>query len=205
MSTHPIFRLTGLRSTLALGAMLVAGCESGPAPVAPTDGPQADRPDVAATTHAAPAMQGSQLAALRGATARLHRLDVAEAEGYAVLVTHPVSGAACLEDPDLGGMGRHMLNVDLVDGEVSPTEPEVVIYEPGPNGKLRLVGVEYLIPFAILGQDQPAPELFGQAFKQNETFGVWALHAWVWKNNPNGMFADWNPKVTCDFDHLVGG
>jgi hypothetical protein len=202
MSTHPILRLTGLPSALALGAMLVAGCESGPAPVAPTETPLADRPVVASATHA---MLGSQLGALRGATARLHRFDAAQAAGYTVLVTHPESGAACLENPDLGGMGRHMLNLDLVDGEVSETEPEVVIYEPGPDGKLRLVGVEYLIPFAILDQDQPAPMLFGQAFKQNETFGVWALHAWVWKNNPDGMFADWNPKVTCAFDHLVGG
>jgi hypothetical protein len=202
MSTHAILRLTGLPSALALGAMLVAGCESGPAPVSPTEAPLADRPAVASAAHGIP---GSQLGALRAATARLHRFDAAQAAGYTVLVTHPESGAACLEDPDLGGMGRHMLNLDLVDGEVSETEPEVVIYEPGPDGKLRLVGVEYLIPFAILDQDQPAPMLFGQAFKQNETFGVWALHAWVWKNNPDGMFADWNPKVTCAFDHLVGG
>jgi hypothetical protein len=205
MSTHSILRPALLGSTLALAATLLAACERGPSPAAPTGAPPADGPDAAGATYTAPAPLGSQLAALRGATARLHRLDVAEAEGYTVLVTHPETGAACLENPDLGGMGRHMLNVDLVDGEVSETEPEVVIYEPGPNGKLRLVGVEYLIPFAILGQDQPAPVLFGQAFEQNETFGVWALHAWVWKNNPDGVFADWNPKVTCNFDHLVGG
>jgi len=24
------------------------------------------------------------------------------------------------------------------------------------------------------------------------------LHAWVWKNNPSGMFEDWNPAVSCD-------
>jgi hypothetical protein len=190
---------------LALGVLLIAGCESGHAPVAPTGTSLADGPGVAGAMHATPATQLSELAALRRATARFHRVGVAEAEGYTVLVTHPESGAACLEHTDLGGMGRHLLKLDLVDGEVSATEPEAVIYEPGPNGKLRLVGVEYLIPFAILGADQPAPALFGQAFTQNETFGVWALHAWVWKNNPAGMFAAWNPNVTCEFDDLVDG
>jgi hypothetical protein len=205
MSTHPITRLPGLTSMLALGVLLIAGCESGHAPVAPTGTSLADGPGVAGAMHATPATQLTELAALRRATARFHRVGAAEAEGYTVLVTHPESGAACLEHPDLGGMGRHLLNLDLVDGEASAAEPEVVIYEPGPNGKLRLVGVEYLIPFAILGEDQPAPVLFGQAFTQNETFGVWALHAWAWKNNPAGMFADWNPTVTCAFDDLVDG
>ena len=42
-------------------------------------------------------------------------------------------------------------------------------------------------------------ELFGgQKFKQNDTFQLWGLHAWVWKDNPSGMFADWNPRVTCE-------
>jgi hypothetical protein len=40
--------------------------------------------------------------------------------------------------------------------------------------------------------------LFGQDFKHNDTFGIWALHAWVWKDNPSGIFADWNPRVTCE-------
>lgn len=23
------------------------------------------------------------------------------------------------------------------------------------------------------------------------------LHVWAWKDNPSGMFADWNPQVSC--------
>jgi hypothetical protein len=23
------------------------------------------------------------------------------------------------------------------------------------------------------------------------------LHVWLWKKNPSGMFARWNPTVTC--------
>ena len=37
-------------------------------------------------------------------------------------------------------------------------------------------------------------------FARNETFQVWALHVWVWRKNPNGTFADWNPKVNCSRD-----
>jgi hypothetical protein len=25
----------------------------------------------------------------------------------------------------------------------------------------------------------------------------YALHAWVWKDNPTGMFSMWNPGVSC--------
>ena len=25
-----------------------------------------------------------------------------------------------------------------------------------------------------------------------------ALHVWAWKLNPHGMFADWNPGVSCE-------
>ena len=27
--------------------------------------------------------------------------------------------------------------------------------------------------------------------------GFWLKHAWIWKHNPAGMFADFNPEVTC--------
>ena len=27
--------------------------------------------------------------------------------------------------------------------------------------------------------------------------GFYILHAWVWGHNPAGMFADWNPEVSC--------
>ena len=41
------------------------------------------------------------------------------------------------------------------------------------------------------------PILFGQQFQRNETFQLWGLHAWVWEENPSGIFANWNPRVTC--------
>lgn len=201
-----------LGAALAVAA-LAGGCSDAPAPAEPetdphaveqTANPLAD--EVAA--HGRHDLDGElrrgevrgQLAELRQATARFHRPAAAERAGYTVLVTHPETGAACLEDPVLGAMGRHYLAPALIDGDVAVEAPEVLIYEPTRNGRLRLVAVEYVIPFAIHGADQPPPVLFGRELMQNHTFDLWALHAWVWKHNPSGVFADWNPRVSCAHD-----
>ena len=94
-------------------------------------------------------------------------------------------------------MGFHYGNVGLIDGSVQVDQPELLLYEPEKNGRLRLVAVEYIIPYTLHSRDAAPPVLFGQEFKQNDTFQLWGLHAWVWKENPSGMFADWNPRVNC--------
>lgn len=76
-------------------------------------------------------------------------------------------------------------------------EPELLLYEPQKNARLRLVAVEYIVPFGAWTAHDP-PELFGQSFHRNEAFGIWALHVWHFRHNSRGMFADWNPAVTCD-------
>lgn len=43
------------------------------------------------------------------------------------------------------------------------------------------------------------PVLMGHEFHPVPAAGIWGLHAWVWKHNPDGMFADWNPEVSCEF------
>ncbi len=53
----------------------------------------------------------------------------------------------------------------------------------------------HIVPFA-LWEGSP-PELFGQEFVANEADGVWQLHVWLFRNNPAGLFADWNPTVSC--------
>jgi hypothetical protein len=95
-------------------------------------------------------------------------------------------------------MGFHFGNTKLFDGSVRVDEPELLLYEPEQNGRMRLVAVEYIIPYAAHARTDAPPELFGQQFKQVDAFQLWGLHAWVWKDNPSGMFADWNPNVTCD-------
>jgi len=139
----------------------------------------------------------AQLAGLRRTVAPYRQIDAAKAAGYTIEVAHPTGGQTCLSHAQLGGMGVHYLKPDLLDGAVNADAPEVLIYEPRADGSLELVAVEYVIPFQIRGEDQPAPTLFGQEFKHNFTFGLWALHAWVQKENPNGVFADWNPTVSC--------
>lgn len=134
-----------------------------------------------------------QLAAARRATAPFHNLDKATKTEY-----EPITG--CVEHPSLGAQGTHYGNLSLMgDDEVKAGQPEVLMYEPRKNGKLRLVGIEYIIPFTELGADSDPPELFGQHFHANEELGLWALHVWIWRHNPSGLFADWNPNVTCAF------
>jgi hypothetical protein len=194
--------------SLALGATALAtlsvGCES---PV--VDDPIGIDPPTAVAgappAHAMDAAVAHDLAALRRATARFHDFDAAVDAGHEILVSHPVSGAVCLEHPTDGGMGRHYVDPTLMDDVVSVAEPEAIIYEPTAAGRLRLVAVEYIVPFAVLGDDEDPPVLFGREFHRNYTFGVWALHAWAWTSNPSGTFADWNPSVSCEWDGAVGG
>jgi hypothetical protein len=59
---------------------------------------------------------------------------------------------------------------------------------------LKLVAVEYIVPAPAWTSVVP-PKLYGLEFHMNTDLDVWVLHAWVWRNNPAGMFTDWNPAV----------
>jgi hypothetical protein len=137
------------------------------------------------------------LAQLRKAVAPFRNLPAAQKAGYTNVVADPASGETCLHDSQMGGMGVHYLNTALVDDTVVVTKPEIMIYEPQKNGSLKFVGVEYIVPFKIRAETATPPVLFGQQFKKNDTFHLWALHAWVGRNNPSGTFADYNPDVSC--------
>jgi len=134
-----------------------------------------------------------ELATVRQVTAPFHDFNVARAAGWSAKIT------SCLVDPGgAGGMGFHYGNVPLIDGTARVDAPQLLLYEPGENGLLRLVAVEYIIPYSFHSRDAAPPVLFGQQFLQFDAFQVWGLHVWVWKNNPSGMFAPWNPRVSCD-------
>lgn len=133
------------------------------------------------------------LATLRRVTAPFHDFDTAVHAGWKAQIT------PCMTDPaGTGGMGFHYGNTDLFDGVARVDKPELLLYEPGENGRLRLVAVEYIIPYTFHARDAEPPILFGQEFQRNDTFQLWGLHAWVWEDNPNGIFANWNPRVTCE-------
>lgn len=188
------------------GALLTLGlaaCEDARTPPGPAERGLTEVSVRADAGSGSAALLNQDLAALRRATAGFHRFESAREAGHAVLVRHPDTDAACLEHPTDGGMGRHYLDPSLVDDAVSVTEPEVVIYEPTENGELRLVGVEYVIPYAIRGPEETPPTLFGREFLHNPTFRLWMLHVYVWKQNPSGTFATWNPRITCAHDGAV--
>jgi hypothetical protein len=140
---------------------------------------------------------------VRESTERFKNVSVAEAEGY-VLQFGWVSG------PDSGAMGLHYVNGALVNrGELDPTRPQIVIYEPTSNGSLRLTGADFLVlADAWDAKRQGPPELMGQLFHYFEfpnRFGLpafYTLHVWAWKDNPNGAFVNWHPNVSCE---LFGG
>ncbi|HVE99330.1 MAG TPA: hypothetical protein VNA12_09135 [Mycobacteriales bacterium] len=142
-------------------------------------------------------------AEVRTATAAFRDRTAATAAGYAEL--RDAKGVACIDNP-AGGMGIHYVNGDLVaDPAESATTPEALVYEPQPDGTLALVAVEYVViqaDWEKAGNTEP-PSLFGRTFEAvaaGNRFGLppfYALHAWLWKDNPSGKFADWNPDVKC--------
>ena len=98
----------------------------------------------------------------------------------------------------------HYVRGDLVgDGTLNPLTPEALVYEPLPNGKLRLVAVEYVV-IKDAWQGAEPPSLFGQEFSLepapnefNVPADFYELHVWLWQPNPSGMFYEWNPRVSC--------
>ncbi|HLT91505.1 MAG TPA: hypothetical protein VKZ85_11215 [Woeseiaceae bacterium] len=136
---------------------------------------------------------------VREATRRFRDVTVAEAEGYQLLF-------GCVSGPDEGAMGLHYVNMALVgDGILDPARPEIVIYEPRPNGGRRLIGADFLVLSEAWHVSNTAPpELMGQLlhlFTSPNRFGLpdfYTLHVWAWKDNPSGTFVNWHPRVSCD-------
>jgi hypothetical protein len=145
-----------------------------------------------------------ELARVRGATARFHRVEEAIADGYELGWVNGsgvriISG--CVSHPTAGAMGYHYFNPALVaDNAVDPLEPEALVYESAPDGGLKLVAVEWVVrgPNTNPPGVPTAPSVLGMPMHiLVPAVGFWLEHAWIWKNNPAGMFADWNPEVTC--------
>lgn len=94
----------------------------------------------------------------------------------------------CFDSGD-GGMGVHY--VRNIDGNLDATDPEALVYEVTKRGRLRLVAVEYIVPEELYtGQT-----VLGRDLHHHSYLPVYILHAWVWKWNPDGVFADFNPRV----------
>jgi len=129
-------------------------------------------------------------------TARFNSVQQAKKAGY-------VPFYICTEQPNVGTMGQHYVNFDLVgDPAIDPYHPEALVYEPQANGTLKLVALEWVRPGPVTN---PAPTVLGQPLLHVpsgnrygiEPDGFYERHFWLYKANPMGAFADWNPTVSC--------
>jgi len=141
-------------------------------------------PAASATDHGNPVAEH-----VRAANDRFKDVSVAVSEGYAPI--------PCASGIDGGAMGVHYVNAKLIGDAVDIKQPQAIMYEPTPDGKMQLVAVEYIT------SKGPA-SLDGQLFNFNgapNRYGLgpfYELHVWAWKPNPHGTFADMNPNVSCE-------
>lgn len=174
MSTKGRRRLAGLSTVGLVAALGLVGAAGSPA-TAGGGMSSADRRD---------------LASARAASAAFHNVDKALAAGY-------VEDDFCVSSP-AGVMGYHYVKESLF-GSTDPTQPAALLYVDKPGGGKRLVGVEFLVPDA----GGAPPSLFGDAFDgpmDGHFDGMprhYDQHVWLWDKNPDGMFAVWNPSLSC--------
>jgi hypothetical protein len=142
---------------------------------------------------------GDLVQVVRDSTRRFHDVNQAQAEGYHLLF-------GCVSGPDSGAMGLHYVNMALVgDAVLDPARPEIVIYEPLPNGGRRLIGVDFLVFYdAWHASNTGTPQVMGQLMHLIESpnrYGLpafYTLHVWAWKPNPTGAFVNWHTDVSCE-------
>ena len=185
MFLHHCFR----RSLTIAGTAAVAGCVD-TTPVAPSS---ERAPQVVTTPQLAASVEfNTTIAELRRVTARYHNIAAAEADGF-VRIT-----PACEEREGevpvaivYGHFGR------VLDGALDPSLPDGLLYEPGDNDKMKLVGVEMVMPYPLWASAEP-PRFLGVPLQREDEFGVFGLHIWIWRHSPNGLFSVENPRVSCE-------
>lgn len=137
--------------------------------------------------HARHGLPSAEIARLRNAVAGYHNMEKALEDGYTVQATDYFPQ-----------MGYHYLNLALLDDQFELEKPELLLYAPSPNGKLKLVAVEYATPIQDLGNPPPPPEGFSgdaDVWTINSQFNLWTLHVWTTLHNPDGIFASHNPRL----------
>lgn len=165
------------------------------------------------------------LEAVRAATERFRDVEVALAEGYVRDPMDLCDTAEMMGRPaELGAMGIHFFRPDLlgitappdprVDGTGTHTDflrPSILIYEPQSDGRLVLVAVENLVFQASwhAAGNAERPSFHGVPYDHMFDDPATAVdeahmfephydrHVWIYRDNPRGMFAPFNPAVTC--------
>ncbi len=177
-------KFTKLAAVLT-GATIVACGDGSPDPLSPS----AQNTDLRLS---AVATHSSILGTIHASTAKYHHVEAAIADGY-------IRISSCIP-----AEGVHYVKPALVDGILDPAQPEHLLYEELPHGKLRLAGVEYVIVSrAWDAHNSTAPLLGDQHFLDRRVapFGApfpnYALFVWIWTHNPNGIYTQLNPQVSC--------
>jgi hypothetical protein len=166
------------------------------------------------------------LAEVRQLTERFQDVNVALAEGYIRDPFDLCDSAEMMGRPASdGAMGVHYFRPDLLgvtappDPRVNGTstytdfrQPAILIYEPQADGSMQLVAVENLVfkaAWAAAGHSEP-PTFHGVAYDSMEDdpatpvdeahmfYPHYDRHVWIYRDNPNGVYAPFNPAVTCE-------
>jgi hypothetical protein len=146
------------------------------------------------TMFIAQAASKDDITKVREATAQFQRTPAARAAGYDLVIGFD----DCFQNYGVGGMGYHYINTDLLDNTVDLLQPEAMVYAPDASGSLQFAAVEYMVPVATWDAEYAElPQVLGQSFHLYERLNMYVLHAWIWMNNPSGIFEDWNPDVYC--------
>ena len=140
---------------------------------------------------------GHSMAELKRTLRPYQDVAVARADGFV-----PVS--PCTESP-AGGMGVHYLHPARAQAPVDPYAPAILLYQPTDDGGLRLVGAEWFQADADqdLTTDGDRPSLWGRPFEgpmpghDPSMPAHYDLHVWLYDANPAGLFASWNPTLSC--------
>jgi hypothetical protein len=177
----------------------------------------------------APAPGEPTLAEVRQATDRFRDVNIALAEGYIRDPFDMCDSAEMMGRPAaLGAMGLHYFRPDLLGITAPPSprvsgngthtgfrQPAILIYEPQSNGSLELVAVENLVfasAWRAAGHAAP-PTFYGVPYDSMMDDPTTAIdeahmfephfdrHVWLYRENPNGVFAPFNPAVTCANHH----
>jgi hypothetical protein len=120
---------------------------------------------------------------IRTANVRLEDATTALMEGY--------TAVPCASGFDGAVAVRYVNPQYLQDDVPDVARPQGLIYEPGTDGRLQLMAVEYVTVAGPLS-------LGGQPFKFVRKPDRYRLIVWAWTDNPAGLFADANPEEFCE-------
>jgi hypothetical protein len=203
-----------IRTQLAAAGLLAAAL-AGCAPDAPL--PTDNHMSGLTLSSIAQSSSAKTLNDLRRLTAPLHDVTAATQAGYGLFVAPPLTAPdGCISDMVRGGMGYHYTRGNnLGDNSIDLLDPEFIVYaptrgaSPGDDVSRRLAALEYFIPYSTVWPG-PADVNFSRAPRLSDfasmsdlpdiamsptRFGGWAMHIWLWENNPDGMLTNWNTSV----------